>query len=139
MRTYVNDNQGDWPSTLPAILMAYRHNSANHSTEFSTFYLLFGESMKTPIDREMEAKMPEVSAQHRESMQSVIDNVKTSREIAHQNILRHQQENKYHHDRFAEIPSLNWETLYGCLTPKCRQASPGRSEPSGWDPTIYVS
>ena len=118
MRTYVNDNQGDWPSTLPAILMAYRHPPANRSTEFSPFYLLFGEPMKTPIDREMEAKMPEVSAQYRESMQSVIDNVKTSREIAHQNILRHQQENKYYHDRFAEIPKFELGDLVWLFHPK---------------------
>ena len=40
MRAYVKDDQSDWPSKLPGILMAYRMTPAMRSTEFSPYFLV---------------------------------------------------------------------------------------------------
>ena len=118
MRAYVNDDQSDWPHTLPGILMAYRNTQAHRSTEFSPFYLLFGEQMQTPIDREISADIPDISAQYEGSMKSVLDNVKLSRTVAEQNILRHQEQNKMFHDRKAVEPSYEMGDLVWLYDPR---------------------
>ena len=118
MRTYVSPDQSDWPCTLPGILMAYRNTQAHRSTEFSPYYLLFGEPMYTPIDREITANIPEVSAQYRGTMKSVLDNVKLSRKVAEENIVRHQQQNKELHDRRAVEPDYVMGDLVWLYDPK---------------------
>ena len=118
MRSYVNDDQADWPSTLPGILMAYRNTPANRSTEFSPFYLLFGQPMKTPIDQELTATTPEVSLQYRGTMKSLLENVHLSRQVAAENIQRHQEQNKSYHDRTAADPQYKLGDLVWLYDPK---------------------
>ena len=118
LRAYVDDNQTDWPSMLPGILMAYRNTPANRSTEFSPYYILFGEPMKTPIDRELMADIPEVSFQYRDNMKSVLDNLTLGRQIAEENIKRHQEENKTYFDRKADDPEYELGDLVWLHDPR---------------------
>ena len=54
LRTYVRPDQLDWPTLLPGIMMAYCHTPATNSTEFSPFYILFNQTMRTPLDTEID-------------------------------------------------------------------------------------
>ena len=45
----VKDDQTDWPSILPGILMAFLNTPAKNSTEFSPYFLLFCQHMKLPL------------------------------------------------------------------------------------------
>lgn len=54
LRAYCNNAQNKWPELVPSILMAYRKSPSMHSTEFSPFFLLFGEEMTLPYDLALE-------------------------------------------------------------------------------------
>ena len=41
LRAYVKDDQSDWPSMLPGLLMASRMTPAMRSTEFSPYFFVF--------------------------------------------------------------------------------------------------
>ena len=118
LRAYVDDRQSDWPKMLPGILMAYRNTPANRSTEFSPYYILFGQQMKTPIDQELTGRIPDVSAQYRDNMRSVLENVSLSRKIAEENMTRHQRENKAYHDRTAQEPGFEMGDLVWLHDPR---------------------
>ena len=45
LRAYVKDDQSNWPSILPGILMVYHMAPAMRSTEFSPYFLVFGHEM----------------------------------------------------------------------------------------------
>ena len=106
LRSYVRPDQSDWPAILPGIMMAYRHTPASRSTEFSPFYLLFGQAMNTPLDTEIRSTLPDVSTQFRPDIKAILDNVKLSRDIATENIERNQQKNKLYYDRNTKAPQF---------------------------------
>ena len=74
LRAYVKDDQSNWPSILPGILMAYRMTPAMRSTEFSPYFLVFGHDMLTPIDTEIvpPENLPKTYEQH---LRQTIENV----------------------------------------------------------------
>ena len=119
LRTLVDDSQQDWPSVLPGIMMAYRC-TPSRSSEFSPYFLCFGKEMITPIETVINPDITEVSPNYRDTLKSFIDNIKLSRKIAHENILRHQQQYKEYYDRNSAEPNykindLVW--LYDPTTP----------------------
>ena len=99
LRTYVRPDQLDWPNMIPGIMMAYRHTPATNSTEFSPFYILFNQHMKTPLDTEIEGEVRDVPVQYRLDLNSYIKGVQASRKIAQENVDRHQKINKAYFDR----------------------------------------
>ena len=99
LRTYVRPDQLDWPTLLPGIMMAYRHTPATNSTEFSPFYILFNQTMRTPLDTEIDGQVSDVPVQYRFDLKSYIKGVQVSRNIAKQNIERHQKVSKSYHDQ----------------------------------------
>jgi transposase InsO family protein len=103
LRAYIKDDQSNWPDILPGILMAYRMTPAMRSTEFSPYFLLFGKEMSTPIDTQL---LPNFSQapDFQERLQVVLEGLQVSREVAKENIKRHQEENKKYHDRKAREP-----------------------------------
>ena len=113
LRAYVRPDQLDWPGLLPGIMMAYRHTPATNSTEFSPFYILFNQTMKTPLDTEIDGELKDVPVAFRSDLKSYIKGVEVSRKIARDNIARHQRINKAYSDRHAneveyEINDLVW-------------------------------
>ena len=84
-RAYVKDDQSDWPSILPGILMAYRMTPAMRSTEFSPYFLVFGHEMLTPIDTELvpPENLPKTYEQH---LKQTIENLRLARTLATHNV-----------------------------------------------------
>ena len=101
LRTYVRPDQLDWPTLLPGIMMAYRHTPATNSTEFSPFYILFNQTMRTPLDTEIDGQVSDVPVQYSFDLKSYIEGVHVSRNIAKQNVERHQKVSKTHHDQHS--------------------------------------
>ena len=102
LRTYVNADQLDWPSILPGIMMAFRNTPADNSTEFSPFFLLFCQHMRTPLDIAIQGNIPDVTPQFRTDLKTFMDNVKLSRHIANENMERHLEMNKMRYDDKAK-------------------------------------
>lgn len=50
LRAYIGNDQKNWPSLLPAAMMACRMSPCTQSTSLSPFYMLFGREMNLPID-----------------------------------------------------------------------------------------
>ena len=105
LRTMVDDSQQDWPLVLPAIMMAYRSTPGTHSTEVSPYFLCFGKQMITPIDTVINPNITEVSPNYRETLKLFIDNIKIARQVAAENLLRHQEYNKMYYDKNSAIPN----------------------------------
>ena len=98
----VNESQEDWPLILPAIMMAYRCTPATHSTEVSPYFICFGKEMLTPIETAINPNITEVSPNYRETLKLFIDNIKIARQVAAENLQRHQEYNKMYYDQNAE-------------------------------------
>ena len=103
LRTMVDDKQEDWPDIIPGIMMAYRCTPARAS-QFSPYFLCFAKEMTTPIETAINPDLTEVSPNYRDTLKLFIDNVKLSRKIAHENILRSQQQIKEYYDRNSAPP-----------------------------------
>ena len=88
----------DWPSILPGILMAFRNTPADNSTEFSPYYLLFCQNMRTPLDVAIQGNIQDVTPHFTTDLKSFIDNVQLSRQIAKENMERHLEINKTVYD-----------------------------------------
>ena len=67
LRTLIDESQEDWPSVLPAIMMAYRCTPAR-ATEYSPFFLCYAKEMRTPIDTEINPDITEVAPNYRETL-----------------------------------------------------------------------
>ena len=61
--------------------MAFRMSPSLHSTEFSPFYLLFGEEMRLPFDAALES-LDALSADAKMFLKEFLERLKISREIA---------------------------------------------------------
>ena len=101
LRTYVSDDQENWPSILPGILMAFRNTPADNSTEFSPYFLMFGQNMRTPLDVAIQGNIPNVTPNFRTDLKSFLENVQLSRHIANENMERHLEINRNRFDNKA--------------------------------------
>ena len=118
LKTYVDDSQSDWPKYLPGIMMAFRRSPATKATEFSPFFLLFGQHMNSPIDKALLSQTPDVAYPYRNELKSIIDNVQLARQVAAENNARHQQYNKTHHDKTAKDPDYKIGDLVWLFDPR---------------------
>ena len=105
LRAYVKDDQSDWPSMLPGILMAYRMTPAMRSTEFSPYFLVFGHEMLTPIDTEMvpPENLPKIYEQH---LTRTIENLRLAGTLATENVHHNIERSKVAHDLKARDPNF---------------------------------
>ena len=106
IRNYIRRDQNNWPNILSGILMAYRKTPATESTEFSPYYLLFSQHMRTPIDIaiDQENNVHNLPPNYRHHLQSVIENVKLCREIATENMEYHKVKSAEYYNRNAIDP-----------------------------------
>ena len=99
----MDDKQEDWPDIIPGIMVAYRCTPARAS-QFSPHFLCFAKEMTTPIGTAINPDLKEVLPNYRDMLELFIHNVKLSRKIAHENILRSQQQMKEYYDRNSAPP-----------------------------------
>ena len=78
--------------------MAFHNTHADNSIEFSPYFLLFCQHMKTPIDNAIQGELPVVSPHFRTDLQTFIENVKLSRHIAIENLVHNSSINKTRYD-----------------------------------------
>ena len=97
LRTYIDENHNTWPHLLPAVAMAYRLTPSTRASQFSPFYLLFGQEMRTPLD----ASLPDISIETKtnDNLKEAIDRLKLFRSIASQNIRDTKSTEKANHDK----------------------------------------
>ena len=118
LRTYVKDDQTDWPLILPGIMLAYRSTPAMHSTHFSPYFLLFGQEYQSPLDRAINPNITTVTPQYREHLKTYLENIQVSREIAKENIERHQEYNKAYYDQKTAITDYKIGDFVWLLDPR---------------------
>ena len=110
LRTYCGKEQEKWPELLPSVMMALRKSPSMHSTEYSPFYLMFGEEMRLPFDVSLEPK--ETLGQNARSfMQDMMKNLQVSHNFALENQKRHHADNKVRHDMRATEPDFKVRDL----------------------------
>lgn len=110
LRTYCNNAQNKWPELVPSILMAYRKSPSMHSTEFSPFFLLFGEEMTLPYDVALEP-LENMSRDAKAYIKEFLENLKVHDKIAKENIRWHQEQNKIRHDLEENVPNFQLNDL----------------------------
>ena len=106
----VDESQEDWPDIIPGIMMAYLCTPARAS-QFFPYFLLFSKEITTLIETAINPNIMEVSPNYRDTLKSFIDNVKVSRKIAHENIVRSQQQMKEYYDRNSAPPKYKLEDI----------------------------
>ena len=119
LRAYVDKEQQNWPSFLPAAMMAFRMAPAA-ATGFSPFHLVFGKEMNLPIDTSLIPKTSlGMDAQH--FFAQLLQNLKVAKEIAGTNMKIAQEKSKQHHDKKAKMPDFkvgDWVLLKSMKVPK---------------------
>ena len=107
--TYCGKDQEKLPELLPGILMGFRVFSwvfeSHHSTEYSPYYLLFGEEMRLPFDVSLEPK-DNINRETRQNIHDFIENLKITKTMVENNIQWHQQQNKERHDVQVKVPDF---------------------------------
>ncbi|KAK3105624.1 hypothetical protein FSP39_002098 [Pinctada imbricata] len=105
LRTYCAKDQGKWPSFLPGIMMSFRKAISAHSTEYSPFYLMFGEEMRLPFDADLLPK-DTLGRDAKQYLEHFLSNLKIAHVIAKKNDEYNQQRNKQYHDKHIRIPDF---------------------------------
>jgi hypothetical protein len=105
---YVNEKQNDWDSYLPAIQFAYRSTSADNSTGYSPYFLLFGREATQPLDVSLEdvvlAGKPRVVQEH---VKHLLSELLVARQTAKRNMERSQQVMKKAYDANVHLTSFD--------------------------------
>ena len=137
LRTYIDDKQNTWPKLLPAVAMAYRLTPATRSSQFSPYFLLFGQEMRTPLDATLPlpVEMPRTTTRH---LQVAAENLKMFRQIAKENVELTQTKEKKRHD--SKVKAKNFAVGDRVLMQQCRRF-PGLSPKLShkWTGPYYVT
>ena len=104
MRTYANQQQTNWDTLIPCIMMALRSTPCE-STGFSPHYLLFGREMTMPIDTSLIPK-DNLGVDAKIHIKTLLENLKVAKSIAKDNIGISQEAAKERHDKGAKQPSF---------------------------------
>ncbi|CAC5380505.1 unnamed protein product [Mytilus coruscus] len=105
LRAYTQNQQDDWYDELPGILMAYRATPATQSTNYSSFFLLYGREMTLPIDTALIPK-DRLAQDHKMFLSRILQNLETSRKIAAKNIEQGQERFKQQYDKKSKEPEF---------------------------------
>lgn len=106
LRTYCEQNPENWPNILPSVLMAMRKSPCMQSTEYAPFFLMFGDNMHLPFDT---AVMPQdnLGRDNKQYIKQILENLKISEKIAHENEQHFQNRNKQRYDEHTRIPDFS--------------------------------
>jgi len=102
LRAYCMNNQENWHKNLPAVLMALRM-TPNSTTKCSPYQLLFGTTMRHPIDHVLIPK-DFISKTAKGHLADIQKSLNITHEIAKQNCEDRQTQQKTTYDKQAEVP-----------------------------------
>ena len=105
LRTYINENQDNWPKLLPSIMMAHRMTPCTQSTHHSPFVMLFGRHCRLPIDVALQPSKP-LSKDGTAFMEDLAERVTVTRKLAEQKVMESQVRNKTQYDKHAVQPKF---------------------------------
>ena len=106
LRAYTDKHQENWPNKLPGILMALRNSPSTQSTDFSPFFMTFGMEMNLPYDVTAMPDKKKLSKNAKQQVHELIENISLAKEIAEENIKKHQQKYKERFDQNAKVPNF---------------------------------
>ena len=124
LRSYC-EKQEDWVDYLPSIAAAYRATPSISSTEMSPFMVMYGRTMRLPLD--VNLTPPEEDKRFKDAnayIKNMLPKIEALREIARQNVEAHQEKYKKTYDRDAKETALAPGML---VLLSCEQAPPGHS------------
>lgn len=101
LRKFVNDSGSDWDQWLPFLLFAYRE-VPQASTGFSPFQLLYGHSVRGPMDvlkEAWEGPMPQQQCSELSYVLKMRDKLDQFQELANSNLAEAQQQQKQSYDK----------------------------------------
>ena len=136
LRAYCDGNYDKWPELLPSIMMAYRMTPATQSTGYSPYYLMFGREMRMPVDAMLIPK-DTMARDHKDHLNHVIKSLRIARQIATENIQRHQQKYKHQHDKKAAMPKFRILDKVLMFVPKVPVGVPPKLH-SKWQGPFYI-
>jgi hypothetical protein len=96
LRAYVNYHQDNWDRWLALLEYAY-NNSVNSTTGYTPFFLNYGQHPVSPIDHELSSKETETQVNH--TAETLLENLYTALDKAHENISHAQQQQKKYADQ----------------------------------------
>lgn len=105
IRAYIDKDQQNWPTILPAALMAFRMSPATESTGLSPFHLVFGKEMNLPIDTSLIPKTT-LGLDAQQYFEQLLDKLKIAKEIGGTNMKIAQEKSKLRHDKSAKEPGF---------------------------------
>ncbi|KAL2103054.1 hypothetical protein ACEWY4_002222 [Coilia grayii] len=108
LRKFVNDTGSDWDQWLPYLLFAYRE-VPQASTGYSPFELLFGRTVRGPLDVLREAWEGEQQSQPTNIVNYVLrmrDKLEQLTTLVHENMAKAQAQQKSWYDRSAHSRSF---------------------------------
>lgn len=97
LRAYVDENQTNWSSLLPSVMMAFRSTPATESSRFSPFQLMFGKEMLLTIDVNLLPK-PTLPKQTKQFFEDLLGKLKLCSKIAKKNMMIAQEKSKQRFD-----------------------------------------
>ena len=136
LRAYCDGKYDKWPELLPSIMMAYRMTPATQSTGYSPYYLMFGREMRMPVDATLIPK-DTMARDHKDHLNHVIESLRIARQIATENIQRHQQKYKHQHDKKAEMPKFRILDKVFMFVPKVPVGAPPKLH-CKWQGPFYI-
>lgn len=101
LRKFVNDSGSDWNQWLPFLLFAYRE-VPQASTGFSPFQLLYGHSVRGPMDvlkEAWEGPMPQQQCSELSYVLKMRDKLDQFQELANSNLAEAQKRQKQSYDK----------------------------------------
>lgn len=105
LTAYVQDDQMNWSTLLPSIMMASRSTPSTESSGFSPYHLVFGKEMTLPVDVGLLPK-PSMPAHAKQFLDSLLGQLKIAKDIAKQNMELAKKKSKERYDKKAEQPDF---------------------------------
>lgn len=105
LRAYCKTDQSNWPEYIPFVMMSHRATPCTQSTQYSPFYLLYGQQMRLPIDIAFIPK-PGMAKEPKLHLMRVLEHLQMSRKAAAENARQKQIKYKTQHDKKAEPTTL---------------------------------
>ena len=84
-------------------------------------------------------RLTEVDSNYHETLQFFIDNVNLAREIAAENLKKHQEYNEQYHDRNVIEPDYEIKDFVYLYNPTTGVGLSKNSNHTGWDHTVFVN
>ena len=106
IRTYIHEDQTNWPELLSGIMMAIRMSPSTQSSDMSPFHIIFGKEMNLPFDTSLIPK-DGTNQDAKAHVTNLMKQLQTVREIARNNIDHARQQQKEQYDKHSKEPTFS--------------------------------